>query len=350
MTAFDVIVVGAGPAGAATATTAARAGLGTVLVERSGAARSWAGESLPPGMDRPLRTVFGPAVLSEAHHARAMGTRSSWGSAALVETDYLRNPLGEGWLLDRARLDRDARQAAAAAGATIVRVRGRWSLTRDGAGWRLETDGGETLDAGFVVDATGRSARVLRSLGIGRTATDRQVAVIATVRDTGDAHAGTTIEAVRDGWWYTTPLPDGRRVIAFLTDADLWRADDRDWQARRAGTLHMARVAGPTAAAARPRAFPAETATADRIAGDGWLAVGDAAVSFDPLSSQGLATAVLMGARAGEALAARDRAGAIAAWTDAYAMLVAEHADLKRHYVRQEERWPDTPFWRRRRG
>ena len=31
----------------------------------------------------------------------------------------------------------------------------------------------------------------------------------------------TVVEAVEDGWWYTAPLPDGRRVLAFFTDADL---------------------------------------------------------------------------------------------------------------------------------
>jgi hypothetical protein len=61
-----------------------------------------------------------------------------------------------------------------------------------------------------------------------------------------------------------------------------------------------------------------------------------------------MASAVLMGARAGEVLAQPDRAGAIAAWSDAYAMLVAEHADLRRHYIRLEDRWPDSMFWRRR--
>jgi flavin-dependent dehydrogenase len=76
-------------------------------------------------------------------------------------------------------------------------------------------------------------------------------------------------------------------------------------------------------------ASPAETRVAARFAGADWMAVGDAAASFDPLSSQGIATAVMMGARAGAALARRDRAEAIADWSDGYAMIVAEHASLR---------------------
>ena len=44
----------------------------------------------------------------------------------------------------------------------------------------------------------------------------------------------------------------------------------------------------------------AGTAHLDRPVGDGWLAAGDAAASFDPLSSQGILTAVLMGRDAAE--------------------------------------------------
>jgi flavin-dependent dehydrogenase len=99
---------------------------------------------------------------------------------------------------------------------------------------------------------------------------------------------------------------------------------------------------------ARPGAYPAETAEAEHLAGENWLAVGDAAMSFDPLSSQGLASAILMGAKAGEAIAGPNRDGAIAAWAEDYRMLFAEHADLRTYYARLERRWPHAVFWRRR--
>ena len=99
---------------------------------------------------------------------------------------------------------------------------------------------------------------------------------------------------------------------------------------------------------ATTRACPAGTAQAARLSGEGWLAVGEAAASFDPLSSQGLASAVLMGSRAGDAIAHSDRASAIEAWVEVGAMLIAEHADLRTYYARLETRWPESTFWRRR--
>jgi flavin-dependent dehydrogenase len=348
MTDCDVLVAGAGPAGCATAIRTARAGLSTVLLDRASPARHWAGESLPPGMTKLMRSVFGDEILSEDRHRTAFGTRSVWGSAALVETDFLLNPLGEGWLLDRTRFDGDAKRAAAGAGVAILEVRHLGSLTREASAWHVGVDDGSFRSARFVVDATGRSAALLRRLGVGRIVADRQIAILATYPDDGDDYSGTTVEAVRDGWWYTSPLPGGRRVLAYLTDVGLWRGGPRDWCALLDETHHIRRIAGPSAMTAGTRVYPAGTAQAARLSGEGWLAVGDAAASFDPLSSQGLATAVLMGSRAGDALAHPDRERAIEAWVEADAMLVAEHADLRTHYARLETRWPESSFWRRR--
>jgi flavin-dependent dehydrogenase len=344
----DVLVAGAGPAGCATAIRTARAGLTTVLLDRPRRARMWAGESLPPGMDGLVRSVFGEAVLSGDRHRRAVGTRSVWGGEPLIETDFITNPLGEGWILDRACFDQAAREAATAAGATVARVRHLKSLSREATGWRLDCGDGTSLTARFVVDATGRSAALLRLLRVGRIAADRQIAILATYPDDGDAYCGTTVEAVEDGWWYTTPLPGRRRVLAYLTDEDLWRRGARAWHAVLGQTLHIKRCAGRSALSARPGAYPANTAQATRIAGESWLAVGDSSASFDPLSSQGVASAVLMGGKAGDAIVHPDRSSAIEAWAEAYAMLIAEHADLRTHYARLEKRWPKSPFWRRR--
>ena len=84
----------------------------------------------------------------------------------------------------------------------------------------------------------------------------------------------------------------------------------------------------------------------DRVAGDGWLAIGDAALSRDPLSGEGIAAAFRSAAAAGEALLgdleASSRYDANHARTrDAY--LGARHAA----YATQR-RFEGAPFWARR--
>ncbi len=345
----DVLILGAGPAGCATAMRTARAGLMTFMVERPGAARCWAGESLPPGAETLVRQLFGPDILSETLHMRAVGTRSVWGSEDLAATDFIMNPLGGGWMLDRVRFDADLRGLALAAGSRLLEAgRLETAAPLDGGGWILGFGGGQEVRAGFVVDASGRSRGFLRKRGIGQRRGDRQIAVVASFADEGDAFRGTTVEAVEEGWWYTTPLPGGRRVLAYLTDDDLWRGSAARWDALLCATEHMLGCVGDGARQVLPAAYPASTTVSATICGQGWLAVGDAAAAFDPLASQGIQTALLMGREAGNAIAHPRRSESLEEWSGAYALLVAEHAAQRAHFSRLETRWPASPFWRRR--
>jgi flavin-dependent dehydrogenase len=84
-------------------------------------------------------------------------------------------------------------------------------------------------------------------------------------------------------------------------------------------------------------------------AGEGWLAVGDAAASFDPLTSQGMPNALasaIAGADAIDRWFAGDRsalgryaATVVAGWRDSLAQLAAIYAAV--------DRWPHALFWAR---
>lgn len=89
----------------------------------------------------------------------------------------------------------------------------------------------------------------------------------------------------------------------------------------------------------------------DPPADDGWLAVGDAASAYDPISSQGIHKALTDGIAA---------AGAIASWLAGDPRGVAdyrvgvgerfiEYLEMRNYFYETERRWSDGPFWRRRR-
>jgi flavin-dependent dehydrogenase len=88
------------------------------------------------------------------------------------------------------------------------------------------------------------------------------------------------------------------------------------------------------------------------VVGPGWLAVGDAALAHDPLSSQGIASALLLGLAAADAI--RDhldgRPGALIPYQNLVQRLSDEYQRGLAYYYRQERRWPDAPFWARRLG
>jgi flavin-dependent dehydrogenase len=90
----------------------------------------------------------------------------------------------------------------------------------------------------------------------------------------------------------------------------------------------------------------------DSVVGSDWLAVGDAATAFDPLSSEGICKALQSGLRAAQAIH-EYLGGGGRVTMEKYAADIAKQVDVymaKRvEYYSKEQRWPDSVFWRRRR-
>jgi flavin-dependent dehydrogenase len=353
---FDVAIVGAGPAGSATALSlrAHAPTLSVVLIEATHYQSARIGESLPPPV-RPMLEHLGVWEAFDGQQHRAVyGTAAAWGCDALADNDFIYFPANTGWQLDRAAFDSMLAHAAQRAGATLMldtRVR---EGKRGGDGWRLTLSTGATVTARFAVDATGAAAAVARRCGARFKEGDRLMG-IARLFEESDADPRTLVEAFEHGWWYTAALPGARRIIACMTDADLARSlrlnHAQEWHRSLAATSAV----GSTAHACALRApFIVRAASSRRIepvAGEDWLAVGDCASRFDPLSSQGIAKALRSGIFAGYAtgdLLTRSNDSGL----NRYRRLVLDefrrYERTRSAYYGEEQRWPRSEFWRRR--
>lgn len=105
-------MVGAGPAGAAAALVLARAGADVTLLDAGDGGSFPVGEGMPPAA-RPLLAALGlsESMLAQGHRP-ALGNRSAWGSARIVDTDFIAHPFGTGWHLDRRAFNAGLRAAA----------------------------------------------------------------------------------------------------------------------------------------------------------------------------------------------------------------------------------------------
>lgn len=329
-----------------------------MLLDRAATPADRIGETLPAAARRLLGALgLWEDFLSDGHspcHAR----RSVWGGGAPITLDALCDPDGPGWRLDRRRFERRLRTAAADKGALLLAPAGADRVTRAGVGWRIEAGGPKParIAAKLLIDASGRGARPLRAHAGAPVSADRLICAWLHAPLREEAASITYTESAEDGWWYSAPLPDGRRLIAFHTDSDLARGGGASL-ALAEGAPASPSLAAAVADADLSKASPVRLCAAHggrlaSAAGPGWLAVGDAAMSFDPLSSQGLFHALYTGLKGGEA-AARMLAGDAAAGPAFAASLEPVWEAYLFHravYYGMERRWPDAPFWRRRLG
>jgi flavin-dependent dehydrogenase len=349
----DVLIAGAGPAGAAAARTLATIAPDLrVAVVAPVEKQRCRGEVLSP-LGQPVLRQLGlwPAFLAQGF-APSHRTFTAWGDTGLRSNELMLEARGPAWRIDRARFD-DWIASAACAAATRLDAK-VVDLERGSDGWFVDC-GTDRHEARLVIDATGRAGALARRQGRMARARDRLVAAYAEATVAEQAAPELLVEAFDDGWWYTMSLGDGRRAFVCLTDADIARGlrlNTRDgWRAALDRTQFASAIARRVAEFETPRLMPAGGRHAALPTGFRFLCAGDAASAFDPISGHGVVKAMRSGIFAAYAThdclvrqdeKALDRYGA---WIAREA--AAYEAALREHYG-SEARWAGRPFWQRR--
>ena len=354
----QVLVAGGGMAGMAAAMTLAERGQPVQWLAPPSSLGDKPGESLAAAAE-PLLDALGLGdLLSDPHHRRVEVTFSSWGSDALLERHRMARPGGLGHVVGRIRLEAAMAEALGKMPA-VQRIEGAFASVRpEGQGWRVTTEAGEAIDAVFLIDATGRNAAIGREFASLERA-DRLVAACAFLeRSDPDVEPtpATIFEAVGEGWWYATLLADGRLAVNYYTDPDLLpRGLGQDlaaWRRLVEGSRYIAQwvETGGFDLSTAPRLASAGTTWLSSPTGKGWVAVGDAAAAFDPLSAHGMTTALWTGIEAGKAVA--DALEGSPAGLEAYRRNVESGLDRyrkdRRAMYRRETRFTGRKFWHRR--
>ena len=359
---FDVVILGAGPAGAATALALRKSHphLSSVMVEAGDFQAMRMGEILTAESMTVLKQLDVFDSFMDLQHPCVSAHSRCWGSPSTAQQTFDGGAPSGGWHIDRARFDGMLAGVAAASGVGFIRASVS-SAQLDSAGlfWNitaLSSIATHRLKATFVVDATGRSARFASQIGVAQAAHDTLVGLVRVFEadHISPANGCPLIEACEYGWWYSARLPGKRLVIAAMTDADISKrlqlTEFAQWKEHLECAPQTRQRLADAAEKGDLHVRAANTRSLYNCSGKNWLAVGDAAASVDPLCASGIARALRFGIHASDAIGAQFKGDLPN--LDIYEALV--QAEFQRYLkqrvedYRKELRWENSPFWIRR--
>jgi flavin-dependent dehydrogenase len=322
------------------------------------------GEALPPAGRHVLQRLGVWEDFVAQGHLPSAGSCASWGNPELGYNDVLLDMQGKGWHLDRAAFDAMLSAAVAARGGAVVHgFRLRDAERCDAGGYVLSFESANgsrvRVAADFLVDATGIAAGAVRRLGVVRNQIDC-LAVICTILDLEAPDAVPSqalLEACEYGWWYAAKLPKQRMIAALAVEPFQHRrfGEGSAWLPALRATRHVARwlERGKAALLDGPRLETAlaPSAILSNVVGERWLAVGDAASAYDPISAQGIVKALCDGEAAADAIAgffACADESPLLAYRDGVFARFRDYLRLRQHLYGLERRWSQSSFWRNR--
>lgn len=366
---WDAVVIGGGPAGAATAITIQQYGYRALVLEAGTFPRHHVGESLIDLWGVLAR--LGVAEEMDATMQHKHGSCRIWGSTPALHWtsfDYVRGPRKYSLQVERSLFDQILLRRAAAVGADVRQGHRVTAVLWEGeraVGVRYRDPAGEEHDAHarLVVDAGGRSSLIGRDLGLRRADPfypDLSVYgyYAGATRFDGDQAGHLFIEAVPAGWFWYIPLHTGEVSVGLVCD----RTSRPRLRQVGAATFLAEAVAGSTMvrellAEATLVNGPIVTASdgyqSARYAGPGWLLAGDTGFFIDPMWATGVGNALSDGLLAGAVLetVASGRvteADAVAFYDRHVGQKAAAIDTIVKFVYRSNQLHTEHPFWQRR--
>ena len=354
---YQVIIVGAGPAGLAASLTLSAYKISHCIVDANTSAVQKPGDAIPPNA-KPLLNQLGIiGLLENPHHIPYYSNKSSWGTNELLEKELIDGVYGHGYLLDRLHFENQLRelvhnkQTPFYAGYKLKKVHHHDNLVEIEI---LKDSKNKKLQAQYIIDATGRKASVCRHFGIHKEELDTQLTVSFWHEPKQKIPRQIWVEATENGWWYLSPNANNQINCMFFTVKELTPKKNEIPTFLRTElqkTRHIKNIIQPTdQELVKMKLMPSGTSHLVQPYGKNWLAVGDAAFSYDPISSYGITSALATGFYGAHAIA-----GKLANEDDAflayrYILENGSSAYLQNltHQYTTEKRWPNSYYWQNR--
>lgn len=353
----EVIIIGNSIAGVTLAVLLQRKGISFTLLHRKGEKLPFAlGETLPPSAMPLLQKLKLLSVFEENAYRRTYGYHSMWGSSRVTDINfYHQNPFKNGLKINKHQtleamrdLIRDDMVAYTKGFEIIHEAHGNTVIL-------AKNDDVKLVQGKILIDATGRNRAVLQKLHVESETHDELVAVschLPKIKHPKLTHE-VYVESFKEGWGIVSALNETKNICTIYTHKGheiLAKLKDiSQWKSILSETVYFKDFLEETTKA-KLKGGNANSSVATQISGSNWLALGDAAMSFDPLSSHGITNAIFTSAKAVEAIEKKLREAdpdVFAEYGETMQKIFQQYVASKNNLYRQETRWKDSEFWKR---
>ncbi len=346
-------VIGGGPAGITAAIKLKQYNFEVLLFEASAHDQITIGEHLAAEAIHELKKLKIPEAILKNNSIPCTEVQNAWGHPDIHHNESIFNPFGAGFILSRPNFDTNLFNHCSEIGIDTKLGTRISKIHKTENGWNLQFND-EVISVNFIIDASGRNSKFNFDSSIKKEKHNQLIGItkhlsLKAISSVKSSHL--LVESTKNGWWYTVQIASGTIISTFMTDASLLKSSkisaSEFWNVQLTNSNHTK---------ARLKAFEipkgafiksAHSHIANHIYGKHWLKVGDAAQSFDPLSSAGILKGLKMGQQAADAIYKHEKGdfNALKFYADEITTQHQEYKHLKANYYAKESRWMQHSFW-----
>lgn len=303
----NVLIIGKGVSGLLLSILLERNGISSIILDREAKKKPLIlAETLPPSTLKLLEELD---ILHhfEANSTKTYGYQSIWNTTEIIEENFFAmNPYKYGLKLNKQQLINCLEKLSPKIIQQKNNANIKLEITKVLTSFKKKNLSENYIESDFIIDATGRNRAVTSSLGIPSITHDNTLAFICYLPKNGPhLKYGFLTESFENGWGTISNLNETTQILTLYTSKNnkLKRPLNcfTNWKNILSETILLKQYL-PENGVFKIMGKQANSSIVSKTSGKNWLAIGDAALSFDPIASHGVSNAIYTANEASKAI------------------------------------------------